>query len=70
MEAARFLGPDMGRYAWRPFVLATDLSSGEYRIVSRATDTEGNTQPANWTENERGYGNASWTDHGVTITVS
>tara|TARA_R110002111_G_C6000681_1_gene373084 strand:+ start:3641 stop:4870 length:1230 start_codon:yes stop_codon:yes gene_type:complete len=68
-KQARFLGPDMGRYAWRPFVLATDLSPGEYRIVSRATDSEGNTQPPNRTENERGYGNASWKDHGVTVTV-
>ncbi|KKL14509.1 hypothetical protein LCGC14_2514940 [marine sediment metagenome] len=68
-KQARFLGPDMGRYAWRPFVLATDLSPGEYRIVSRATDSEGNTQPPNRTENERGYGNASWKDHGVSVTV-
>jgi len=68
-KQARFLGPDMGRYAWRPFVLATDLSPGEYRIVTRATDSEGNTQPPNRTENERGYGNASWKDHGVSVTV-
>lgn len=69
-KQARFLGPDMGRYAWRPFVLATDLEPGEYRIVSRATDSEGNAQPPNRTENERGYGNASWNDHGVTVAVS
>lgn len=42
-KSARFLGPDMGRYAWRPFVVAMDLSAGDHRIVSRATDTEGNT---------------------------
>ncbi|MEP4392359.1 sulfite oxidase [Marinobacter sp.] len=69
-KSARFLGPDMGRYAWRPFVVAMDLSAGDHRIVSRATDTEGNTQPPTSTENERGYGNASWKDHGVTVTVS
>ena len=69
-KSARFLGPDMGRYAWRPFVVAMDLSAGDHRIVSRATDTEGNTQPPTRTENERGYGNASWKDHGVTVTVS
>lgn len=68
-KQARFLGPDMGRYAWRPFVLSTDLPPGEYRIVSRATDSEGNSQPPNRTENERGYGNASWEDHGVSVTV-
>lgn len=68
-KTARFLGPDMGRYAWRPFVLATDLASGEYRIVSRATDSEGQGQPPDRTDNERGYGNTSWHDHGVTVTV-
>ncbi|WP_166267003.1 sulfite oxidase [Marinobacter caseinilyticus] len=68
-KTARFLGPDMGRYAWRPFVLATDLTAGEYRIVSRATDSDGQSQPADRTDNERGYGNTSWRDHGVTVTV-
>lgn len=67
---ARLLGPDMGRFAWRPFVLAVDLTPGEYRIVSRATDAEGNTQPQNRTDNERGYGNASWSDHGVSLVIS
>ncbi|OEY67553.1 sulfite oxidase [Marinobacter sp. X15-166B] len=67
---ARFLGPDLGPYAWRPFVLAADLPAGEHRIVSRATDSKGNVQPAERIENERGYGNTSWKDHGVTVTVA
>ncbi|RMJ04494.1 TMAO/DMSO reductase [Marinobacter litoralis] len=67
---ARFLGPDLGPYAWRPFVMAVDLVDGEYRIVSRATDVKGNTQPENRTENERGYGHNGWSDHGVTVTIS
>ena len=69
-KQARFLGPDLGPYAWRPFVMASDLSPGEYRIVSRATDTQGNTQPEGRTDNERGYGHNGWNDHGVTVTVS
>lgn len=69
-QQARFLGPDLGPYAWRPFVLASDLSPGEYRIVSRATDSQGNSQPEGRTENERGYGHNGWSDHGVTVTVS
>lgn len=69
-QQARFLGPDLGKFAWRPFVLGTDLSAGEHRIVSRATDVDGNTQPAKRTPNERGYGNTSWQDHGVTLNVS
>ncbi len=67
---AQLLGPDMGRFAWRPFALSVDLAPGEYLIVSRATDAQGNIQPQNRTENERGYGNASWSDHGVSVTVS
>ncbi len=68
-QQGRFLGADMGRYAWRPFVLATELSPGDYQIVSRATDSEGNTQPEHRTENERGYGNSSWRDHGISLKV-
>jgi hypothetical protein len=67
---ASFLGPDLGPYAWRPFVLGVDMLAGEYRIVSRATDSKGNVQPPERIENERGYGNTSWKDHGVTVSVS
>lgn len=69
-KQARFLGPDLGPYAWRPFVLAADLTAGEHRIVSRATDVEGNTQPEGRVENERGYGHNGWSDHGVTVAIS
>ncbi|MBW4934491.1 SorT family sulfite dehydrogenase catalytic subunit [Marinobacter sp. F4206] len=69
-KQARFLGPDLGPFAWRPFVLAADLSPGEYRIVSKATDVEGNSQPEGRTDNERGYGHNGWSDHGVTVAVS
>ncbi|MBN7770462.1 sulfite oxidase [Marinobacter daepoensis] len=68
-KTARFLGPDLGPYAWRPFVLATDLPSGSYRIVSRATDVNGNRQPEGRVDNERGYGHNGWSDHGVTVAV-
>lgn len=69
-KQARFLGPDLGPYAWRPFVLAADLQPGEHRIVSRATDVEGNSQPEGRTDNERGYGHNGWKDHGVTVAIS
>ncbi|PPI84254.1 sulfite oxidase [Marinobacter maroccanus] len=69
-KQARFLGPDLGPNAWRPFVLAADLPAGEYRIVSRATDMQGNTQPEGRIENERGYGHNGWSDHGVTVAIS
>ncbi len=69
-KPARFLGPDLGPYAWRPFVMAADLSAGEHRIVSKATDVDGDTQPEGRTENERGYGHNGWKDHGVTVKVA
>lgn len=69
-KQARFLGPDLGPYAWRPFVMAVDLPAGEHRIVSRATDVQGDSQPEGRVDNERGYGHNGWSDHGVTVTVS
>ncbi|WP_210433669.1 sulfite oxidase [Zobellella endophytica] len=67
---ARLLGPDLGRFAWRPFVLAAELAPGEYRVVSRATDAQGQAQPPERTDNERGYGHNGWKDHGVSLTVA
>lgn len=67
---ARFLGPDMGEYAWRPFVFEAELENGVHQIVSRATDNMGNTQPRDRVENHRGYGHNGWFDHGVSLTVS
>lgn len=66
---ARFVGPDLGPYAWRPFVLITELEPGSYSLASRATDIEGDMQPRERIDNERGYGHNGWEDHGVKITV-
>jgi sulfite dehydrogenase len=66
---AQFVGPDLGRYAWRQFVLPARLESGTtYVIASRATDAAGNTQPAERVENERGYAHNGWRDHAVRAT--
>lgn len=67
---ARLLGPDMGRYAWRPFVLAADLSNGNHSIASRATNGAGQVQPEDFPPNERGYGHNGWRAHAVEVTVS
>lgn len=67
---ARFVGPDLGRYAWRPFVLATRLPAGSFTLVSRATDTSGNVQPEQRLENAGGYNNTSWADHAVKVVVA
>lgn len=68
-KQAKFFGPDLGKYAWRTFVLAADLKPGTYMIASRATDTKGKTQPENFVENERGYGHNGWLAHAVKVTV-
>ena len=36
--------------------------------LHQATDTEGDTQPKTGIENERGYGNNSWLDHGHALS--
>jgi sulfite dehydrogenase len=68
-KAARLIGPDLGQYAWRVFVLSADLKSGSYTIASRATDAKGNAQPENMEPNERAYGHNGWSAHAVTVTV-
>jgi len=67
---ARFVGPDLGRFAWRQFALATRLPAGNYELASRATDSAGNVQPEQRFENAGGYNNASWVDHAVKVTVA
>jgi hypothetical protein len=67
---AAFIGPDLGRFAWRPFVLEAELPAGKYTIASRATDADGNTQPEDVEPNERGYAHNGWKDPAVDVTVS
>jgi len=67
---ARLVGPDLGKYAWRQFVLATRLPPGSHLLVSRAKDVAGNVQPEHRSENAGGYNNTSWLDHGVKVSVA
>ena len=67
---ARLVGPDLGKYAWRQFVLAVRLPAGSYTLASRATDAAGNVQPEGRGENVSGYNNSSWADHAVKVTVA
>ena len=69
-RAARFFGPDMGRYAWRQFVLPVSLAAGAHEITSRAIAEDGEVQPENRVENERGYAHNGWRDHAVKVTVA
>ncbi|CAG1019344.1 sulfite dehydrogenase (cytochrome C) [Burkholderiaceae bacterium] len=67
---AKFVGPDLGRFAWRQFVLQTHLPAGTHTIASRATDAAGNVQPEVRVENVGGYSNNSWADHAVKVMVA
>jgi DMSO/TMAO reductase YedYZ molybdopterin-dependent catalytic subunit len=69
-KEAKFVGPDLGKFAWRTFVVSADLKPGTYTIASRATNEKGDTQPENFEENERGYGHNGWAAHAVQVTVT
>lgn len=69
-EQARFVGPDLGRFAWRPFVLAADIEPGTYTITSRATDSEGRVQEEVTEPNHRGYDYSGWRALAVDVTVA
>ena len=69
-NAARLIGPDLGKYAWRQFAVQARLPAGKHTLVSRATDMQGNVQPEQRFENARGYNNTSWADHAITVTVA
>ncbi|HYD59596.1 MAG TPA: sulfite oxidase [Noviherbaspirillum sp.] len=69
-KEARFVGPDLGRYAWRQFALAVQLPPGTHTLASRAVDAQGNRQPEERFENAAGYNNNSWRDHAFQVTVT
>lgn len=69
-EKATFIGPDLGPYAWRQFVLSVELEPGTYKLASRATNKAGDTQPEERMENNRGYLNNSWLDHSLEISFT
>ncbi len=66
---AAFIGPDLGRYAWRQFATSVRLAPGTYTIMSRATDSQGRVQPESSPENGGGYLNSGWQAHGVRVVV-
>ena len=39
-------------------------------LVSKATDTAGESQPEHFPANHRGYGHNGWRDHGLAVEVS
>ena len=69
-QKAQFVGPDLGPYAWREFVLSAKLEPGTHQLASRCTNADGKSQPEERLENNRGYINNSWRDHMVEIKVA
>lgn len=69
-QAARLVGPDLGRYAWRQFVLPVKLAPGSYTLVSRAQDVKFNWQTEVTPPNAGGYLNSGWRAHALPITVA
>ncbi len=69
-KKAKFVGPDLGRFAWRQFVLPTELKPGNYTIVSRATDSKGNVQPKDSELNGGGYGYNGWVGPAVKLIAA
>ena len=67
---ARLVGPDLGRYAWRQFVLPVQLPPGQHVLVSRAQDSQFNWQVEVSPENAGGYLNSGWRSHAVTVVVA
>jgi len=67
---ASFVGPDLGKYAWRTFALPINLPAGTHTLVSRVTNAAGESQPELRPENNRGYNHNGWRDHGLNITVT
>jgi len=67
---AKLVGPDLGPFAWRQFVLQANLPAGTHVLASRATDAAGNVQPQQREENTAGYGNNSWADHSLSVVTA
>ena len=67
-KKAKFIGPDLGKFAWRQFALETTLSAGTYTLSSKASNGS-DTQPELRMENRRGYEHNGWKDHSVKISV-
>ncbi|HYE41080.1 MAG TPA: sulfite oxidase [Ramlibacter sp.] len=67
---ARFVGPDLGRFAWRQFVLPMRLEPGQYMVTSRAQDTRFNWQEEVTPDNGGGFLNSGWRAHAIPLAVA
>ena len=69
-QAAEFIGPNEP-YAWRQWQMVREVSApGEYTVMARATDAEGNKQPMHAEWNVLGYGNNGVLELAVSFKVA
>lgn len=66
-QQATVLEPQV-QYSWARFEFTWDARSGEYAIMTRATDAQGNTQPDDIPFNEKGYLFNQPLPHPITVS--
>ena len=58
-------------YAWQHWEYLWDArNQGEYTIMARATNTNGQQQPENARWNVLGYGNNGVREHGIVVHIA
>jgi DMSO/TMAO reductase YedYZ molybdopterin-dependent catalytic subunit len=68
-NAATFIGPSEP-FAWRHWQFIWKAKTqGDYALLARATDSEGNLQPIHGGWNVLGYGNNGVREHAVTVHI-
>jgi sulfite dehydrogenase len=68
-SSAKLIGPSEP-FAWRRWEYTWDAKAkGEFTIMARAMDTEGNRQPENACWNVLGYGNNGVREHAIVVRV-
>lgn len=69
-QTATFIGPHEP-FAWRHWQFVWNVTQpGTYKILSRATDSNGEKQPMQASWNRLGYNNNGVEEHGVTVQVA
>jgi DMSO/TMAO reductase YedYZ molybdopterin-dependent catalytic subunit len=68
-DGVEFIGP-RERYAWQRWEYRSrPTEPGQYRILARATDSDGRVQPMQAQWNVHGYGNNGVREHGITVIL-
>ena len=69
-QTADFIGPHE-QYAWRQWQYVWQVDRpGSYRILARATDSNGEKQPMQASWNKLGYNNNGVEEHGVSVQIT